>query len=81
MVPGFLDTSWKALDNRAGLEGSDIRGGTAHHEGTCLTSICSEYRGKPATLSRHVGGINRLSPARLSSCLSFLMFSSDLSDI
>lgn len=36
MVPGFLDTSWKALDNRAGLEGSEVSGGTAHHEGLVL---------------------------------------------
>lgn len=32
MVPGFLDTSWKALDNQAGLEDSEVSGGAAHHE-------------------------------------------------
>lgn len=32
MVPGFLDISWKALDNQAGLEVPESSGGTAHHE-------------------------------------------------
>lgn len=64
MGPGFLDTSWKALDNRAGLEGSGIRGVTAHHEGLlhpCLWDAIGSYlEANLWNFPQHFKRINRL---------------------